>query len=327
MKVAEKIKLALQGAFQNRKASVPKAEVKTEVAESELDRLNSAAFQLVGERIGRALPIFRDMDTNLQKAALKFNFKAYVSLTIFTTAVAAVIAGVAVPAFLTVVFEVPLFPTLLFGLGAALLVGAFSVVGFYFYPIYQADKHRREIDDELPFTAGYMAILATAGVSPEKIFAALASLKQPLAASSEAKDVVRHVNLFGMDIISALEKASGRTPSKKLQEILEGIISTMHSGGNLAEFLREKFKANIRLRKLSLKKFGNTLSMLAEVYVALLLTAPLLFVIMLSVMSVMGGGSLGGFSSDMLLQIITYVAIPVCAVIFLIIVDSTSPKW
>jgi len=41
----------------------------------------------------------------------------------------------------------------------------------------------------------------------------------------------------------------------------------------------------------------------------------------------MGGGSLGGFSSDMLLQMITYVAIPVCAVIFLIIVDSISPKW
>jgi hypothetical protein len=67
--------------------------------------------------------------------------------------------------------------------------------------------------------------------------------------------------------------------------------------------------------------------MLAEVYVALLLTAPLLFVIMLSVMSVMGAGSLGGLSSDMLLKLITYLAIPVCAIVFLIIVDSTSPKW
>ncbi len=78
---------------------------------------------------------------------------------------------------------------------------------------------------------------------------------------------------------------------------------------------------------MALKKYADTLSMLSEVYVALLLTAPLLFIIMLSVMSVLGGGSLGGLSSDMLLRLITYLGIPVCAAIFLIIVDSASPKW
>jgi flagellar protein FlaJ len=101
----------------------------------------------------------------------------------------------------------------------------------------------------------------------------------------------------------------------------------MRSGGNLAVYLREKFKMYIKLRKITLKKFSDTLSVLSEVYVALLLTAPLLFVIMLSVMSVMGGGSLGIFSADMLLELITYLVIPVCALVFLIIVDSASPKW
>jgi hypothetical protein len=106
------------------------------------------------------------------------------------------------------------------------------------------------------------------------------------------------------------------------------MISTMHSGGNLAVYLRERFKTYIKLRKLSLKKFADTLSALSEVYVIILLTAPLLFIIMLSVMSVMGGGgSIGGLSADMLLKLITYLAIPVCALVFLIIIDSTSPKW
>jgi len=83
---------------------------------------------------------------------------------------------------------------------------------------------------------------------------------------------------------------------------------------------------HIKLRKLSLKKYSDTLSILSETYVVLLLTAPLLFVIMLSVMSVLGGNMMAGLSSDMLLRLITYVGIPVCAVIFLIIVDSASPK-
>jgi flagellar protein FlaJ len=237
MKVSEKIKNKIHNALHPQKAKG--------TSETEFEKLNATAFQLVGEKIGRALPIFRDLDANLQKAGLKINFKAYVSLTVFATLIAVVSVGVALPTLLFLVFGVSLLPSLLFGLGGALIAGASSVVGFYFYPIYRADKHKREVDDELPFTTGYMAILANAGVSPEKIFSSLATLNQPLAASSEAKDVVRHINLFGMDIISALEKASSRTPSERFQEILEGIISTMHSGGNLSVYLRDKFRAHI----------------------------------------------------------------------------------
>jgi hypothetical protein len=45
-----------------------------------------------------------------------------------------------------------------------------------------------------------------------------------------------------------------------------------------------------------------------------------------SVMSVLGGG-VGLLSPDLLLSLLTYMLIPVCAVIFLIILDSISPKW
>ena len=83
----------------------------------------------------------------------------------------------------------------------------------------------------------------------------------------------------------------------------------------------------MKLRQLGLKKYSDSLSVLSEIYVALLLTGPLLLVIMVSVMSVMGGGGLGILSPDLLLSLLTYLLIPVCAVIFLIILDSTSPKW
>jgi hypothetical protein len=42
---------------------------------------------------------------------------------------------------------------------------------------------------------------------------------------------------------------------------------------------------------------------------------------------VLGGGGLGMLSPDLLLSLLTYIVIPVCAAIFLIILDSTSPKW
>jgi len=105
------------------------------------------------------------------------------------------------------------------------------------------------------------------------------------------------------------------------------MISTIHSGGNLGGYLREKFKTHMKLKRVTLKKQADSLSVLSEIYVALLLTGPLLFIIMLSVMSVLGGGGLAGLSPELLLNLLTYIGIPICALIFLIILDSTSPKW
>jgi flagellar protein FlaJ len=307
-------------------ANTQKSEPAATEPKAELEKPLSLAYQVMGDKSARFMPLFKDLDQTLQKAGLKINFKAYVSLTILSSLLITASVAAVLPALLVVVYDVPLASALLFGFGGALFSLAFTVIGFYLYPVYCADKHKRELDDELPFTSGYMAILASAGVSPEKIFYSLSNLDVPLAASAEAKEVITNINLFGLDVISALEKASTRTPSEKFRDTIEGIISTIHTGGNLGAFLREKFRTAMRLKKLNLKKYSDNLSVLSEVYVALLLTGPLLLVIMVSVMSVLGGG-LGLFSPDFVLNLLTYLLIPVCAAIFLIILDSTSPKW
>jgi archaeal flagellar protein FlaJ len=293
----------------------------------DLEKPLSMAYQLMGDKTVRFMPLFKDLDQTMQQSGLRINFKAYVSLTVLAALLVTVAVAATVPVLLVFVSNMSLGSALLFGFGGALFASAFTVIGFYMYPVYHADKHKRELEDELPFTTGYMAILANAGVAPERIFHSLANLHNPLAASTEAKDVVTNINLFGLDVISALEKASSRTPSEKFRDTIEGIISAIHTGGNLGGFLREKFKTAMKLKKLNLKKYSDTLSVLSEVYVALLLTGPLLLVIMVSVMSVLGGGGIGAFSADLLLSLLTYLLIPVCAVIFLIILDSITPKW
>ena len=288
---------------------------------------HSMAYNIIGERAERFLPLFREMDVNLRKAGMKVNFKAYVSLTMFSSILASVIVLISAPCVLLFAFRLRPVPAALFGVGGGLFALAFTTIGFYAYPIYRADSHKRGLEDELPFTTGYMAILTSAGVSPEKIFYSLSELPVPLAISAEAKDVVRDVSLFGSDIISALENVSKRTPSEKFGEMIEGLISTIHSGGNLSSFLREKSKQFMKLKRISLKKYSDTLSMLSEFYVALLLTGPLLLIIMLSVMAMLGGGGLGMLSPDLLLGLLTYIGIPIGAVVFLILLDTVSPKW
>lgn len=287
---------------------------------------HSIAYQLIGDKVEHVLPLFRDLDSNLQMAGLKVNFKAYVSLTVFATLLLCFLTLAVVPPLLIFVFKVPIVAAILFSLGGSLFTCAFSIIGFYIYPIYRADKFKRELEDELPFATGYMAILTSAGVSPEKIFYSLSNLSVPLAVSAEAKDIVRDVNLFGLDVISALENASKRTPSERFREMLEGFISTIHSGSNLSAYLREKSTQYMKLKRMNLRKFSDTLSILSEFYVTILVTGPLLLVIMLAVMAMLGGG-LGILSPDLLLSLLTYMGIPLGAIMFLIILDAVSPKW
>ena len=292
-----------------------------------LGSLESTAYRLIGEKTERFVPLFKDLDGNLQMSGLKANFKAYVSLTIFFAILASTIVFAVLPCLLFLAFNVPILPALLFGLGGGLFTAALTTVAFYAYPIYRADVTKRQLEDELPFTMGYMAILTSAGVSPENVFNSLSSLPVPLAVSAEAREIVRDVNLFGSDIISALSESSKHTPSERFREMLEGLISTIHSGGNLAAYLRDKSTQYMRLKRISLKKYSDTLSMLSEFYVAILLTGPLMLVIMLTVMAMLGGGDLGLLSPDLLLNMLTYLGIPLGAIVFLIILDASSPKW
>lgn len=306
----------------NKTSDTPQAKVKLT-----LGNLQRIAYELFGEKTGRILPLFKDLNTNLQRSGLKVNFKAYVTLTVFCTISLFLAILTAVPCLLFFLLNVSLVPAILFGLGGSLLAIALTTIGFYGYPIYRADATKRQLEDELPFTTGYMAILTSAGVSPENIFNSLANLPVALAVSAQAKDVVRDVNLFGCDIISALEDASKRTPSTRFREMIEGFISMIHSGGSLASYLREKSSQYMKLKRIGLKKYADTLSMLSEFYVAVLLTGPLMLVIMLTVMAMLGNSSLGFLSPDLLLSLLTYVGIPLGSVIFLIILDATSPKW
>lgn len=301
--------------------------VLSENLKSSLRKPHVFAYQMLGERTSRFLPIFKDMDTNLQKSEIRINFKAYVSLTVFASFLVSILALIVVLPTLCFVFHLPLVSSFLFGVGASMLAGAFTTVGFYVYPIYRADSLKRSLEDELPFALGYMTILAGADVPPDAIFRSLAQIKSSMGFSSEAKNITRDVELFGYDIVSALEKASARTPSEKFKELLEGFIATVHSGGNLVSYLTDRSHQHMELKRISLRRFADTLSVLAEFYVALLVAGPLLLVVMLAVMAMLGGGELGVLNPVLLLNLLTYIALPVGSLVFLIMLDIASPRW
>lgn len=284
------------------------------------------AYRVIGEKTARFLPLFRDIDSNLRKSSVMISFKAYVGLCILTTLFASVFTLVLVPLILISILRLSFYSSMLFGIGISLLVGAFTVIGFYVYPIYRGDNLKRTLEDGLPFTTGYMEILARAGVPPYRIFRSLAQVDAPLAVSREARVITRDVELFGFDVISALEAASKRSPSEKFKELLEGFIATVHSGGKLANYLRARSRQYMKLNRIALRKFSDTLGVLSEFYVTMLVAGPLILVVMLGVMAMLGGNWSGLFNSHFMLYLLTYLGIPVGSIIFLIILDAVSPR-
>jgi len=284
------------------------------------------AYRTIGERTARFLPLFRDVDENLRKSGIMTSFKAYVSLCILTTLFASVFTLILVPLISISILHFSFYSSILFGVGISLLVGASIVIGFYVYPLYRADNLKRTLEDGLPFTTGYMEILARAGVPPYRIFRSLAQVDAPLAVSREARVITRDVELFGFDVVSALEVASKRSPSEKFKELLEGFIATAHSGGNLANYLRARSRQYMKLNRIALRKFSDNLGVLSEFYVTMLVAGPLILVVMLGVMAMLGGNWSGLFNSHLMLYLLTYLGIPVGSIIFLIILDAVSPR-
>jgi flagellar protein FlaJ len=284
------------------------------------------AYQLVGGRTAQLLPLFKDLNVNLKKSGMKINFKAYISTLIVASILLFSLIMVFVPLFLLSILKLPLFLSFLFGIGVSLFAGALTVIGFYVYPTYRADSLKRDLEDELPFATGYMSILAGTGVPPDFIWRSLGQIDSSLSISKVARNIIRDVDLFGFDFISALETTSKRIPSEKFKGMLEGFISVVYSGGNLVKYLRNRTQQYMKLKKIALKRFSDTLGVLAEFYVTLMVAGSLIFVIMLAVMSMLGGGGFGLLDSRLLLQLLTYIGLPVGSVVFLVILDIVSPK-
>ncbi|TET56820.1 hypothetical protein E3J51_04200 [Candidatus Bathyarchaeota archaeon] len=284
------------------------------------------AYRLMGERINLFLPLFEDLETGLHRSRLRITLKPYVSLVILTSLFVTSAATILVFAILHFILQLQFFSSLLFGVGSGLVTSVSTVICFYVYPYYRADKIKRDLNDSMSFTASYLAILAGSGVSPDVMFRSLSKIPQRLAIIDESRTIVRDIELFGADIITALEHASERTPSERFKELLEGFIATIRSGGNLKSYLMIRSRQSIKSKRIALRKFSDTLGILSEFYVTLLIAGPLIFVVMLVVMAMLGGGGLGLMDPTLLLMLLTYIVIPIGSVIFIIILDAISPR-
>jgi archaeal flagellar protein FlaJ len=158
-------------------------------------------------------------------------------------------------------------------------------------PDMRAITRARDIQAKLPYAINYISTMASAGATPESLFATLA--QQPLygEVSREAAWITRDIRMLGTDVISALQRAIDRSPSPKFQDLLQGTVTTLTSGGDLKTYFNGKADQFIYENRQDQRKFLEGLGVLAESFVTVVVAAPLFLIVILSVMTSFGGSA------------------------------------
>ena len=156
-------------------------------------------------------------------------------------------------------------------------------------PVAQAVMRARAIDAKLPYALNYLATLASAGATPQALFASLA--RQPIygVVAKEAARLTRDIELLGADVVTAMGRAGERTASAKWQDLLQGAITALTSGGDLRSYFRDKSEQFLLDNRHDQKRFLEGLGVLAECFVTVVVAAPLFLIVILSVMTSLGG--------------------------------------
>jgi len=213
-------------------------------------------------------------------------------------------------------------------LGMLIFPVLFFLIAFtigYTYPFQRVNAKKQNINTNLPFAINHMAAIASSGVSPEKAFEMMAQFEEYGAVSTESKNLVRQINVFGKDILNSIRFIAMRTPSKEFKELLYGILSIIETGGNMKDYLNEMSQLALFNYKLARKKYIETLSTYADIYTAILIAAPLFLVSILAVMNIIPGSAIAGLSIEDFMRMGVYILIPGLNMGFLLFISYTQP--
>lgn len=266
--------------------------------------------------------LFKSLGNDLKKANMPYMLTAYISMTILITFIT-LILSFAMALALALAIEGTILAAIR-NLAIALILTSIIFFLVLSYPTNVASSTRKKIETELPFAASHMAAIASSKVEPSKIFSIIALTKEYKAFSIEIRKIVNQINIYGYDLTTSLRNVSKMTSSRKLGELLNGMATTITTGGDLTTYLNEKAKNLLLDYKLSRERYTAVIGMYSDIYTALLIAAPLIFMLILAIMSVLGATFLAMDIS--VLANLGIIVIAVLNIVFLIFLKMTQPE-
>ena len=284
--------------------------------------LTGFATRIFGRIIDKYPNLFPHLKEDLLQAQIKLSFRSYVSLSFFISLITSLVSvgGILIAnaflkfSFLTFLLYLTLIPP------SSFLV---TFLIFMFYPSFVSSSRRKDIEINLPFALMHMGAIAESGVPPYVIFRLISEFKEYGELAKEMKKIVRYIDVFGLDPLSAVKEVSSKTPSKKLRQILLGFVTTTESGGNVTVYLKNVGRQTLYEWRLKRERFIQQLSTYAEIYTALIIAGPLFMISLFAVLNLIQP-TIAGFHMLDLTKIGVYGIIPLVNIGFLLFLKGVE---
>ena len=279
-----------------------------------LKKLEGWSFRLFGGVAPFFLSHIFQLKPMLEKARIKIYPETYVSLMFFIATLTLPISVIStmlllIYGFMPIIFLIP-FPF-------------YVVVGFMLTPMSKAGDRATGLEREMPFAAAYISVMASGGIAPYNSFKRLAGVELMPAMQSEAREIIKDVEIFGVDPLSALEAAAKKNPLDIFRDFLGGYSSTVVIGGDIGHFLERKAEDIFKTRALRVKAAAERMGMLLETFIIVMVMMSLVFYIMFAVNEIQATAATSMVSGIILY---TYLFTPMMSLMFIYMAHSMQPK-
>jgi archaeal flagellar protein FlaJ len=283
------------------------------------------AFHLLDKKIERIYPTFQELHIQLKKGGVLITYRAYVAFMIFLSMIAFIVALPISLILLPLLSSIPFLSVLNFLASFAIGVSAaiITMLVMYIYPGMKASNRKGPIDKNLPYIANFLTLLSSSNVPPSVIFKSMSRIDTLKEVRFEFNNIVRDVEVFGSDLMTSILENAKLTSCDDLRDILIGYVSTVRTGGNPTQYLKITSDKISRERISKLDQMLESLSAIAEIYIMMLVAAPLLFVVLFATLGMIGGGGgFGGIGMSTLLYLLVYLGIPIMGAIMMVIMST-----
>jgi len=280
-----------------------------------LETLEAWSFRLFGNAAPSVLKHVGHFKEKLQRARIRIYPETYISLMFLFATLTLPISVTAIViallyGFIPVLFLIP----------APLYV----IIGFLLVPMSKASDRSSTLEREMPFAASYVSVMAAGGIAPYSSFKRLSEVNLLPGMKSEAREIIKDVEIFGIDPLTAIEQAAKKNPLDIFKDFLSGYASTVIIGGDIRHFLERKAEDIFRARALRVRAAAERLGMLLETFIIVNVMMSLCFYIMFSVQNIGVGGGSGGDLTTIILY--TFVLSPMLSIMFVYLAHSMQPK-
>jgi len=241
---------------------------------------------------------FSSLPSELRKSNLDILFEAYVSMMLLSVFISFFVSIFIAIFFL--VFDVNFGWPIIEFYGGSMATRLLEVVflpliiplivffALYYYPSAEKNSISARIDEELPFAVIHMSSISGSGIAPTEIFKIIALSKEYPFLRKEIRKILNQINIYGYDLVTALNNVSKSTSNPRLAELFAGLSTTINSGGDLSEFFEKRAESLLLNYKLEKEKSIKIAETSMDIYISVVIAAPMILMLMLVMISVSG---------------------------------------